>query len=42
MSKRQITIKPTCMREILSFPTDRTAVLWEKINQLVTDPVPDG
>ncbi len=42
MSKRQITIKPTCMREILAFPPDRTATLWEKINQLVTDPLPDG
>jgi len=42
MGKRQITIKPTCMREILAFPGDRAALLWEKINQLVTDPLPDG
>lgn len=42
MSKRQITIKPTCMREILAFPAGRVAVLWEKINQLVSDPIPDG
>ena len=42
MTKRQITIKPTCMREILAFPSDRAALLWEKINQLVTDPLPDG
>ncbi|MBK7074596.1 MAG: UvrD-helicase domain-containing protein [Myxococcales bacterium] len=42
MSKRQITIKPTCMHELQAFPADRTAVLWEKINFLVTDPVPDG
>lgn len=42
MSKRQITIKPTCMRELLSFPTERAAALWEKINWLVTDPFPDG
>jgi superfamily I DNA/RNA helicase/mRNA-degrading endonuclease RelE of RelBE toxin-antitoxin system len=42
MSKRQITIKPTCMRELLAFPSDRAAVLWEKINILVTDPLPDG
>lgn len=42
MSKRQITIKPTCMRELLSFPADRTTVLWEKINLLVSDPLPDG
>ena len=42
MTKRQITIKPTCMREILAFPSNRAALLWEKINQLVTDPLPDG
>ncbi len=42
MSKRQITIKPTCMRELLSFPADRAATLWEKVNLLVTDPFPDG
>ncbi|MFH1865875.1 MAG: UvrD-helicase domain-containing protein, partial [Candidatus Eisenbacteria bacterium] len=42
MTKRQITIKPTCMREILAFPSDRATLLWEKINQLVTDPLPDG
>ena len=42
MSKRQITIKPTCMRELLAFPADRAASLWEKINWLVTDPFPDG
>ena len=42
MSKRQITIKPTCMRELLSYPADRTAALWEKINWLITDPLPDG
>ena len=42
MTKRQITIKPTCMREILAFPSDRAALLWEKINQLVTNPLPDG
>ena len=42
MNKRQITIKPTCMREILAFPAERAALLWEKINQLVTDPLPDG
>lgn len=42
MSKRQITIKPTCLREISSFPIERSALLWEKINQLVIDPTPDG
>jgi len=42
MARRNITIKPTCMREILAFPSERAALLWEKINQLVTDPLPDG
>ena len=42
MSKRQITIKPTCMREVAAFPADLAGQLWEKINLLVTDPLPDG
>jgi len=42
MSKRQITIKPSCMRELLAFPSDRSASLWEKINWLTSDPIPDG
>ena len=42
MSKRQITIKPTCMRELTAFPPERSAALWEKINWLVSDPFPDG
>ena len=42
MSARQITIKPTCMREVVAFPSDHAALLWEKINYLVTDPLPDG
>lgn len=40
--KRQLTIKPTCMREIVAFPTDRVAGLWDKIDQLLADPIPDG
>jgi len=42
MTRRQLTIKPTCMREIASFPSDRAALLWDKIDALVTDPIPDG
>jgi mRNA-degrading endonuclease RelE of RelBE toxin-antitoxin system len=42
MNRRQLTIKPTCMREIAAFPSDRAALLWEKIDQLVSDPLPDG
>ena len=42
MSRRQLTIKPSCMREISAFPADRAALLWDKIDQLVSDPLPDG
>jgi superfamily I DNA/RNA helicase/mRNA-degrading endonuclease RelE of RelBE toxin-antitoxin system len=42
MSRRQLTIKPTCMREIAAFPSDRAGLLWDKIDQLVGDPLPDG
>lgn len=40
--KRQITIKGSFARDVLAFPADRTATLWEKINFLVDDPLPDG
>lgn len=30
------------MREIATFPSDRAALLWEKIDALVSDPLPDG
>lgn len=40
--KREINIKPSCMSEIHAFPADQTAQLWEKINYLVDDPLPDG
>jgi mRNA-degrading endonuclease RelE of RelBE toxin-antitoxin system len=40
--KRQLTIKPTCMREIVALPADRAPLLWEKVDQLLADPVPDG
>ena len=42
MTRRQLTIKPSCMREIAAFPSDRAALLWDKIDQLVSDPLPDG
>ncbi|MCA9628450.1 MAG: UvrD-helicase domain-containing protein, partial [Myxococcales bacterium] len=41
-TRRQLTIKPSCMREIAAYPNDRTHTLWEKIDQLVADPMPDG
>ncbi len=40
--RRQLTIKPSCMREIATFPADRSGLLWEKIDALVSDPRPDG
>jgi mRNA-degrading endonuclease RelE of RelBE toxin-antitoxin system len=30
------------MREIAAFPSDRAALLWDKIDALVSDPLPDG
>lgn len=42
MTRRQLTIKPSCMREIATFPSERAALLWDKIDALVSDPVPDG
>jgi superfamily I DNA/RNA helicase/mRNA-degrading endonuclease RelE of RelBE toxin-antitoxin system len=30
------------MHEITTFPADRAALLWDKIDALVTDPLPDG
>lgn len=42
MTRRQLTIKPSCMSEIAAFPADRAALLWDKIDALVSDPLPDG
>lgn len=42
MTRRQLTIKPSCMHEIAMFPADRAALLWDKIDALVSDPLPDG
>ena len=42
MTRRQLTIKPSCMREIAAFPSDRAALLWDKLDALVSDPLPDG
>lgn len=42
MTRRQLTIKPSCLREITTFPAERTALLWDKIDALVSDPLPDG
>ena len=42
MTRRQLTTKPSCMREIATFPSDRAALLWDKLDALVSDPLPDG
>ncbi|MEZ4436264.1 MAG: 3'-5' exonuclease [bacterium] len=42
MTRRQLLIKPTCARELAAFPSDRSSLLWDKINQLLVDPMPDG
>ena len=39
---REINIKPSCMREIHAYPSADSAQLWEKINYLVDNPIPDG
>jgi len=41
-SVREINIKPSCMKEIQVYPAAQSAQLWEKINFLVNDPLPDG
>lgn len=42
MTRRQLTIKPSCTHDIATFPADRAALLWDKIDTLVSDPLPDG
>lgn len=42
MSGGQLTMKPSCMREIAAFPSECSGLLWEKIDQLVSDLLPDG
>ncbi len=42
MTRRQLTMKPSCANEIGAFPSDRAALLWDKIGALISDPLPDG
>lgn len=44
MSKvvREINIKPSCLNELMGLPSDQSAQIWEKINWLQDDPLPDG
>ncbi len=42
MTTREINIKPSCMSEIHGIPASQTAQLWEKINYLVDNPLPEG
>lgn len=39
---REINIKPSCANELMALPSDQNAQVWEKINRLLDDPLPDG
>jgi superfamily I DNA/RNA helicase/mRNA-degrading endonuclease RelE of RelBE toxin-antitoxin system len=39
---REINIKPSCANELMGLPSDQSAQIWEKINRLIEDPLPDG
>lgn len=39
---REINIKPSCANELMALPSDQNAQVWEKINRLLDDPIPDG
>ncbi len=39
---RELSIKPSCARELYGFPSQLMQQLWEKINMLVQNPIPDG
>lgn len=41
-TKRELNIKPSCAQELHGFPNGQVAQLWEKINFLIDDPLPDG
>lgn len=42
MSRRQIAIKPSCVNDLHNFPSERYGALWQKIEALLADPIPDG
>jgi superfamily I DNA/RNA helicase/mRNA-degrading endonuclease RelE of RelBE toxin-antitoxin system len=42
MSRRQLTIKPSCLREITLLGVDRSPAILERCNALLDDPLPDG
>ncbi len=39
---RELSIKPSCTRELYGFPSKLMQQLWEKVNMLVQNPIPDG
>lgn len=41
-TNREINIKPSCMTEIMALPRDQYAMILDKINILVDNPLPDG
>jgi DNA helicase IV/mRNA-degrading endonuclease RelE of RelBE toxin-antitoxin system len=41
-TSREINIKPSCVNELMGLPSAQSAQIWEKINRLTEDPLPDG
>jgi superfamily I DNA/RNA helicase/mRNA-degrading endonuclease RelE of RelBE toxin-antitoxin system len=39
---RELNIKPSCTRELFGFPSKLMHQLWEKVNMLLQNPLPDG
>ena len=42
MAKRELSIKPSCAAQLFGFPPKRRNSLFEKVEQLLVDPRPDG
>ena len=42
MAKRELSIKPSCAAQLFGFPPKRRDSLFEKVEQLLVDPKPDG
>ena len=42
MTTRELNMKPSFSSEVMAFPSSETGSLWQKIDALVRDPLPDG
>lgn len=40
--RRELSVKPSCLSDIHGVPGAKSGQLWEKIDHLVDDPLPDG